>query len=210
MTTGTKAQALALDILGRFAMVQEHIDDAFEGYLRSNLAEGVVNVVTKRIRFSDNERLTVMVALAAALELPLYADAFRDTYSAVKTVRDDLAHGGLVLDARNESNEQVLLLPKSDKLVTYSKRDLSVLDRDCRWLLGVTWRAVSLVTGDEVPARIEEPSAFPPSAVRQTLAPPKGVNPPLCPSGHANTVYVYTAYGEAWLCGHCEHLRAVA
>src|SRR5687767_10429475 len=87
-------EAAGLDVIARFAVMQENMESALDFYLGAVLDAGVKEAVWRRIRLSDEERLRVLVAVARAGAYPLHERAYRETFNSVRAVRNLLAHGG--------------------------------------------------------------------------------------------------------------------
>ncbi|WP_242089315.1 hypothetical protein [Microbacterium lacticum] len=210
------AEAASLDVIARFAMAQEEIGMALHKYLGGALSEPVGKLVRRRLRLSDEERLDALVALAETVAYPLHVAAYRKTYADTKAVRDRLAHGGPPLVGRFEETKEPMLWafesekgkPGASKPYTHSLTDLRAYGANARWLARVAWRVRAIITKEDVPENVLVPSDLPQAAVMDQPANRDGWGePPLCPRGHANVYGVSTFYGDAWLCGHCDHLR---
>ncbi|MBD8218106.1 hypothetical protein IFU40_05575 [Microbacterium sp. CFBP 13617] len=209
-------EAASLDVIARFAMAQEEIGLALHKYLGGALSEPVGKLVRRRLRLSDEERLDALVALAETVAYPLHVTAYRNTYADTKAVRDRLAHGGPPLVGRFEGTKEPMLWafesvkgkPGASRPHTHSLTDLRAYGANARWLARVAWRVRAVITEEEVPENVRVPSDLPQAAVINQPANRDGWGePPLCPRGHANVYGVSTFYGDAWLCGHCDHVQ---
>ncbi len=210
------AEAASLDVIGRFAMAQEEISNTLDAYLGTSLSTPVKAVLSKRLRLSDDERLEVLIALAKTTSYPLHIEAYKRTYRDTKAVRDHLAHGGPPLVRWFEDTKEPMMWAFSpSKKVrggsephVYSLTALKAFGDNARWLGRVAWRVHALLTNEDVPSAVRVPSDLPRGAVIDQPADRKHWGtPPVCPLGHGNVYGVLTAYGDAWFCGHCEHLR---
>lgn len=210
------AEAASLDVIARFAMAQEEIVMALQEYLGGVLSEPVGKLMQRRLRLSDGERLDALVALAETVCYPLHVQAYRKTYTDTKAVRDRLAHGGPPLVGRFEDTDEPMIWafeavkgkPGASKPYTHSLTDLRAYGANARWLARVAWRVRAVITEEGVPENVRVPSDLPKAAVLdQPANGDRWGEPPLCPRGHANVIGVNTFYGDAWLCGHCDHLR---
>jgi hypothetical protein len=200
-----------MNVIARFAMAQEEISAALEAYLDAAVSPPVKRLLWKRLRLSDAERLDAIVALASTVEYPLHKDAYRETYRATMAVRNRLAHGGISLTLNDAATaEPGLFTFGADESENkfYSLSELRAVASDARWLSIVALRLGQLVSGEPVLSPMRHPSDLPLSAVSDPPADRTGWGEsPLCPRGHSNVVGVSTRYGDAWLCGHCDHVR---
>lgn len=191
---------------------------ALRSYLDAALSAPVGKLVGRRLRLSDDERLEALVALAETVAYPLHKVAYRKTYADTKAVRDRLAHGGPPLIGRFEDSREPVLWafeavkgkPGASRPHTHSLTDLRAYGANARWLARVAWRVRSVITDENVPENVRVPSDLPKAAVLDQPANRDGWgDPPLCPRGHADVYGVSTFYGDAWQCGHCDHLMVL-
>lgn len=204
------AEAAGLDIIARFAVMQENAQGALSSYLDKTLDEHVKRVLWRRIRLSDDERLQALVAVAQASGYPLHEQGFRDVFQGARKVRNLLAHGGTMLATREPNTDEPGLMTFTDEgqPIHYSLADLRSTASDSRWLASVAWRIRGLHSGEGVPRSVRVPSDLPLSTITGFPASmAHWPTPEVCPNGHGNIVGVETRYGNAWRCGHCGHLR---
>jgi hypothetical protein len=212
------AEAASLDVIARFSLAQEQATLLLSDYLDSRLAFDVRKLLWRGGRFSDDERLEAVVALAKASGYPLHQGAYRGIYTSVKTVRNHLAHGGPPLVRWFENTNEPMLWAFSASKSSleasvphvYSLTTLLSAASDARWLNLVAWRIRALITGAKVPPAAQFPSDVPRSAVRDEPAEVGGWGAPIsCPYGHESVRGARTAYGDAWLCEECDNVRMV-
>lgn len=204
------AEAAGLDIIARFAVMQDNAEGAVSSYLDNTVDPHVKRVLWRRIRLSDDERLQALIAVARASDYPLHDQGFRDVFQAARKVRNLLAHGGTMLPTREPTTGEPGLMTVTDEgqAIHYSLADLRSTASDSRWLATVTWRIRSLQSGEGIPRSVRIPSDLPLSTINGWPASTaRWPTPEACPNGHGNVVAVETRYGNAWRCGHCDHVR---
>lgn len=133
----------SLELLGAFALTQVMRDDVFEQYFKDRVPEAVRFVRDRALsRISDNERLSLIISIARSSSASSYERAFRETYEAVKQVRDGIAHGSIV-DQAVFTQAQWLVANAEGKrrMIQHPEQVQSdyiwLMARHCEWLQDV-------------------------------------------------------------------------
>ena len=202
---------LALEVVALFAVAQDALSLAFQRHLEDRLTADVAKFVRGRVRrLSDDELRDMAVAVARAEGFRLHPVAFSTTYSAVKRLRDRIAHGGYSLPIRDDStNEPGLVWFGGDELHTVPRSELDRAVRDALWLADVAqglsgargpggrpWRTVADAPHSSFVDWANSLDGF-------------GQRPDCPGSGHQDVNAAETVYGKAWICNSCTWLGLV-